>query len=259
MPMPKRFLHHANAVALGGRILRPFHEVIDSQASAVLPITGGHGSARVENFRFRDIASFKAAYSTVIGNETGEGDGEVHHGLATVTVEGLNVGNGVVTADAVVARLTSRHEESLGRPPRMRPVGSYFVNLRIAGELVELKPRDDVFRTRELDDVKSACDKRAAQPVGQGSSYRARPYVLTSLFDLPDAPCGCNKADRDPQDPQDDVCWGIKVPGFGTVYIGEFFATEFSRRLSMLRIEMGSPVKGTVTTNIVEGNGSPYP
>ena len=274
----QRYLFSADAVALGGQITHPFCDVIDSQASAVLPITGGHGSARVEGFRYRELVSFKTASSTVTGNEVKENGNSIFHTLTTVTVEGLNVAN-VVTADAIVARLVSSFDRERGRRVIL-PVGSAFVNLRIAGARIDLPRRRALFESGTLPDLTSACQRdrklgslgedlarlQSSGPHSEGTAGRdsaSGPHreqrLLTCLFDVHGdegdghgeerLPAGCGKRGE---------C-GIRVPGFGTVFLGEFYITRASRRLTMLRIEMGCPVHGTVTTNIVGGNGSDYP
>jgi hypothetical protein len=260
--MEERFLHHANAVAFAGSIRRPFNEIIESQASSVLSINGGFGSARVENFRFRELASFRSASSTVAGNVSkSDGGNDVENGLATATVEGLNIG-GVVTADVVVGRLVSRHA---GRPDAlpMLPVGSYFTNLRIAGFRIDPQPHDILFQSATLGEMDDACKKKPRRlPVDSGGQPieidhptkpgSPEPRVLTSLFERPSTlPPGCFAKERHG--------WGIVVPGFGTVFLGEFLITRSSRRLTMIRVEMGSPVEGEFVSNVLEGNGSTYP
>jgi hypothetical protein len=74
--------------------------------------------------------------------------------------------------------------------------------------------------------------------------------VLTSLYDRPaDLPAGCSA----------DGAWGIAVPGFGIVYLGELLITQGSRRLTMIRVKMGSPEEGEVVAADVGGNGADYP
>jgi len=270
-PPEQRYLFDASAVALGGYIRRPFDEVIESQASAVLPITGGYGRSRVDNFKYRNIASFSSAYSTVAGNESCENGKLTYNTLTTVTVEGLNVSD-IVTADAVVARLTSefdaekQHQETV-------PVGSHFINLRIAGVRVEPEPRGFLFESGDLPKLTDACQSEPdlsalagdlvrlqsgsshgeASPMREGGPIAPRKrQVVTSLFAIPEKkklPPGCF--------PTSDG--GIRVPGFGTVYVSEFYITRSSRRLSMLRIEMGCPVDGTLTVDYVAGGGSTHP
>src|SRR6266851_5018301 len=53
------FHYHACAHAFSGRFTRPFDHLIDVQAASSLPIIGGHGNSRVENFQFREFVSFR--------------------------------------------------------------------------------------------------------------------------------------------------------------------------------------------------------
>lgn len=267
--MQRRFLYRSSAVGLSGTISRPFSEVIEVQAGTALPTTGGHGSSRVEGFRYRDLVSFCSATSTVSGSESPEG---VHNTLATVTVEGLDI-MGVVTADRVVARLVSEHpgeEEALP----VLPIGSHFENLRIAGVLVEPRPHGLLMGCATFEHIDEACRKtpspfvdpdggrfssgaamggKRRNAAGKGGAptpeYDER-LMLTSLFDVPGG-----RASNGTEAPG----WGIAVPGFGTVYIGEYLISRQARRLTMLRLELGSPVKGSVVVSIVDGNGTLYP
>src|SRR6266571_2362466 len=67
-PTPgNRFLFHGHAIAAAGKITSPFQDIIPAQAASALPIDGGYGSARVENFRYKEIFSFASAYSEVAG------------------------------------------------------------------------------------------------------------------------------------------------------------------------------------------------
>ena len=48
---------------------------------------------------------------------------------------------------------------------------------------------------------------------------------------------------------------GILIPGFGVVYFGEYLITPTSRRLTMLRIELGCPITGSIVCGYVDANG----
>src|SRR5208282_4813183 len=94
---PKKTYHYnAHGHGLSGRFDRPVEQLIDVQAGSSLPTIGGHGSSRVDNFRFRELVSFRAAYSHVSGSRN-DADG-TYTTLVTSTVEGLNILD-VVTAD----------------------------------------------------------------------------------------------------------------------------------------------------------------
>jgi hypothetical protein len=47
----------------------------------------------------------------------------------------------------------------------------------------------------------------------------------------------------------------ITLSGFGSIYLGELLITGVSRRLTLLRAKLGSPVTGDVACSEVEDNG----
>jgi len=271
--MESRFLYHANALALGGHITRPFLEILEGQGSAVLPISGGSCSARVSDFRHRQLVSFRSAHSVVSGSETPAQDAkdgrparqrEVHT-LSTVTIEGLNIA-GIVTADLVVARLTSKHSTS-GDDSPVLAAGSHISNLRVAGVKLDLTPHP-VLTCETLADVKTKCqgadvlydvsggtidvtkDLPKRDRSKPGAPYEDRRIVTSMFKDLsasqPLLDAGCT--------PRRGVCQ-VFVPNFGHIFFGEFIVTRYSRRLTMLRLELGSPDEGNIEAAVVEGNG----
>src|ERR1700737_2348358 len=100
----KRYFYNAHGHALSGHIEKPFKHVIEVQAGTTLPTMGGYGSSRVSDFRLKEIASFKAAYTHVSGSQD-EKSGS-HTTLVASAVEGLNILD-LITADRVVARASS--------------------------------------------------------------------------------------------------------------------------------------------------------
>src|SRR5260370_37233078 len=128
-PEPLRTFHyHACAHAFSGSFTRPFTEIIDVQAPSALPIIGGHGSSRVENFQFREFVSFRKGYTHVSGAH--QADDDSNKTLVTSTVEGRNIMD-IVTADRIVARLYSKHHRD-EKEGFVSMVGSRFENLLIA-------------------------------------------------------------------------------------------------------------------------------
>src|SRR5260370_18212473 len=121
------FHYHACAHAFSGRFARPFDHLIDVQAASSLPVIGGHGNSRVENFQFREFVSFRKGYTHVSGAH--QADDDSNNTLVTSTVEGLNILD-VVTADRIVARLYSKHAAN-EKEGRITMVGSKFQILPI--------------------------------------------------------------------------------------------------------------------------------
>ena len=255
-PSDSRYLFTADAVALGGMITHPFSDVIESQASAVLPNSGGYGTAKVGKFYFRDLVSFESASSTVSGSELERDGNTILHTLSTVVVEGLNVAN-VVTADAVVARVVSRFDRQTRRH-EVHPVGSNFVNLRIAGTRIDPPHRKGSFASSEVLH-RTSSDASAASARDPGLAAARGQRVMSYLFDVHGDHQRPDQGDKLPPGCGQRGEGGIRVPGFGTIFLGEYIESRDSAQLSMLRIEMGCPVRGTVTTNFVRGGGSDYP
>ena len=66
------FHYHACAHAFSGRFTRPFDHLIDVQAASSLPVIGGHGNSRIENFQFREFVFADAAQNNlcaIMGND----------------------------------------------------------------------------------------------------------------------------------------------------------------------------------------------
>jgi hypothetical protein len=273
MDTAKAFFYHAHGSALGGVIRWPIKQAIDSVAAISLPITGGHGKANEPAFNLQDIVIHKGASGSVSGawNDTSK----AHETEVTSTLEGLNVNN-VVTAGRVVARLFSKHKPE---DPEGSIVadGSEFVDLRISGHPVEVEldtalfAEHDTFAKFKLKHNQDAdFRKMARQRFLWGDIDKNAPdwlkqryKWLTSPESLPESkgivPCSLVKAIK-------CSCPGVQifgnviiVPDFGKIFLGEVLLQENSRRLTMMRLEMGSPVGGSLEVGGIQGNGTTYP
>ncbi len=253
---PKKTYHYnAHGHGLSARFDRPVEHLIDVQAASSLPTIGGHGSSRVDNFRFQEFVSFKAAYSHVSGSRN-DANG-TYTSLVTSTVEGLNILD-VVTADRIVARLATQHPEE-EHEPHVVLLGSKFENLQIAGCRVEVELDHDFFLRldtfaailKELE-TNAAFRKMAEDPfqTGQpGKAPSASGVLLCSL--VKDMKTTCPGVKRHGH------CFS--VPQFGKVCLAEVLARHGMRTLTMVRVEMGSPVGGSATVGGGTVNGSPWP
>lgn len=272
----EKFFYRGSAFAIGGYMNRPYQEIIETQASSVLPNIGGGAEAEVSDYRYRDLISFSSARSKVLGNVDESDGGRTYNTLSTVTVENLNVAD-MVTADRVVARMVSERREGQPELP-MLPIGSYFSNLRIAGVPIELITHEWLFGAATLQDINkqqhtvSHRDHQSSDGMGGplkvphlegihtdgGNRTFEDHQVMTSLYSLPRRlPAGTQSGKTQRGEPI--YPWGIHIPGFGTVYLGELMITRFSRRLTMIRLDLGSPEDGEVSIVSTDGNGSTYP
>ncbi len=254
-PSHKTYLYNAHGHALSGQIFRPFQHTIEVQAGMSLPTTGGYGSTRIENFRLKEVVSFKSAYTQVSGSFN---DREKSHTtLVSSTIEGLNILD-MVTADRVVAHVASRHPEG-HEEPHITVLGSHFVNLRIAGcptridldHQLYLKVNTFQGLRKELDS-NAEFRKMALDPYQTGKAYNspdAHGMILCSL--VKDMSVECAGVER-----RGHV---FVVPEFGKIYVAELLAQHSQRTLTMLRLDLGSPTSGPILAAQARSNGQTYP
>jgi hypothetical protein len=291
-----RFIYHAFAIGVSGRITAPFDEIIPVQASTALPEAGGFGKSRVDRFDFRNIVSFTAASAVVAGSVSPAADdtsggpmvkqdgqppqntkGPSRDAVATVIVEGLNI-LGVVTADRIVARIASSHPFDPAQPSSITPIGSYFENLRIAGYEVKLDLAIDRFA--QFDTAQSVRDAfkdntnnfrdefKQMTLIGQGGRV---PQGLHKYFPSSDwgsdekipetngiIACGLVRQ-MEGLGRELTVCGHtIRVNGFGIIRLAELKITNTERRITMLQIDLGSTPRGSMGVCGAAGNGDSY-
>jgi hypothetical protein len=234
---PKRFLFRAHAVGVTAHIRAPYADHLSPEASVALGIAGGAGSKRVEKIRFRDIVSVETATVHVAGVS----QGDKHSTLATAIVEGVDI-LGVVKADRIVARVASEHLID-GGEGEIFLAGSHFENLRIAGRLVEPILQEPLLS--ELSTAVSVRERGAAQKV---IFSEAGGIIATSIVGAVGPIPGARVEG-----------WRVDIREFGSIYLGEVFILPGARRLTMLRVELGCAIEGTVTIGEPDGNGHTYP
>ncbi len=269
----RTFLYHAQGTPIGGVFRRPFVDVLESQGATALPITGGVGSATKKDFNFRDVVKFQEASTQVSGSRDPK-DGSFNT-MVTTTVIGLNIAN-MVTADRIVARIATVHSAD-DTETRVTPSGSEFVGLRVAGQPID--PELDLplfteldtsakFKDRYKKDRKFKDDMRTRFLWGQVED--SAPDFLKKRYKWqsdPEAqpesqgimPCSLVKSMGNVK--SDLKVFGnvIVVPEFGTIYFAEYYVKESARRLTMMRLMLGSPTEADLTVASGEGNGVTFP
>jgi len=254
---PSHFHYHACAHAFSAQFTRPFSEQIDVQAASSLPPTGGHGCARVENFRFREFICFDKGYSHVSGGY--QSDDQSNNTLVTATLEGLNMLD-ILTADRIVARLYSKHAK--GKPEGdITMHGSKFENLQICGRPVKIDLDFTLFENIQTfetartaySDARSDFHERAKDPLRCGTALPSQDKNGAFL-------CSLVKGNIEVDYPGVQASGhSIYVPGFGRVYFAEVFLSHGQRTLTMLRFELGSTTRAGGSGAAATSNGKNYP
>jgi hypothetical protein len=137
--------YHAEAHVLSGNLKHPIEQPIEHKARVVLEKTreDRHITQWVKETTLEGLVSFKAGHSRASGNKITKKDlwGNDHSGwvtLSTSVLEGLNVFE-VITADRVVAQVSTEHAMENGHVPKVTFLGTRFENLRVGGYPVEVE------------------------------------------------------------------------------------------------------------------------
>jgi hypothetical protein len=264
----KRYVFQADTIGVSGQIVQPFPSVIPAQAASALAADGGHGAARVGEFRHHEVLSFGSAHSEVAGTEAEDGSFET---TAVAVVEKFNLLD-VVTCDRMVARLVStypsEYEQRSDWPAEncITPLGSYFEGLRIGNIFFERLEVAPPYFCRP--------ERGCWTPLTQSLDYEEERSLLAPLslpaedgskVELPaDGPgAGVMAFCIALGEPRPESRLGVplcfEVPQFGTVHLGEFFCYPNSRQLIMLRVKLRGPHRGRVVGCQAMIRGKPYP
>jgi len=248
---------HADASAFGGHIEQPFEKVIAAQAPLTLSPDGGYASSRAENFKVEGLFSFKSAYTQVSGIVSRKRPGWTT--LATSVIEGLNISE-ILTADRVVAQIITEHPAEPDRHfPFVNFVGTRFDNLRVGSCHLDIELDLDLCKPAKADnhgfpDQHTMEDAAFLQRVKSSPQYNSpdidKNQVQCSLFSK------ANVRGRLPGTLQGNV---LTIPGFGKAILAELIVDANAYRLSMLRLQLGSPTTGGISVANAISNGSTYP
>ena len=281
MPDTPRFLFHGHATALSGRIVRVGEGTkaklvkngfIDLPAAA-LPSAGGRSSAKLSPRQLTDpvVRSFVRFASATVTSEGVFDDAQGHFEAtlgkrASATLEprtrvsaevrGLDVGlKGDVhmIVKRVRGGFTSKKGTAAGETAiELEKASGFdgnsvrFVDAKGKTYVLTVDIERDVFRNQHTFSAIAAGSRGAAfLRTGDGTMYGTivKPLKWKGR-EFPGAAI-------DPDQP------GIvSIPGLGRVFFGEIAVAPQSRRLTMIRIALGSPIGGDFACADVMDNGS---
>jgi hypothetical protein len=287
MDFKRRYLFHGHASAIGGRIVRQKNKAIDliietSADSALTPV-GGRSHSRVAGKNFEGLVSFGRAETFA------EGLFETHRqvvaasrgrlpedSLVATTRVGADIHDVVVgigpqlTVKRLRATLHSRSPYASGQPS-IQPIeaGRQIVvdGVFIDGHELLVELNTPIFRQYDTHAklltaadnprfvtqnghhlfMRSGVDKRQTPSAGRlvRSQHAIHGTVVSRLRWKGKAFPGAHIDHH-----------SVKIPRFGRVFFGELLICELSRRLTMMRVNLGSPIGGQVAFDAVEPNGT---
>jgi len=287
-PSSPRFLYRGHAAGLSGLIEQPGKYVIAVQAASVVPVSGGHDSARVEAMAWeapprgnRKRASprpslwFEVAHSEATGMYNSATDAQEISVRATI--EGFKLSD-MVRVDVATGWVTAVQTAEESSQPRITLRSSAFQGVWIANREIELESRiEDYGKLSTMDRLRDCYrnDPHFREQfdsdcfVGQSDvlSENIRSYFPWHRWarsdHLPEhrgqtiVPLFVVKNDSAPGfDVHRNV---VHVQGFGTVQLGTLVIGQDSRSITMIHVDCTVPTKGHFSACSVDGGfGGPW-
>jgi hypothetical protein len=278
MELRRRFLFRGNAAAFSGRIVRPEDIVFEMPGASSLGVTGGRSVAKIPRTQFKDFLSFESASTFAEGlfDDRQEVIKFTRHQVREDTlrsstrvraeVRKLSLGTHTrLTADRLTVELSSHSPTGSDEPPIS--LGDVAIEgLAINGFALNIELERPMFRRY---DTHAKLLNAADQP-DFVKKYGAHFFMDTDIEGWPASRGGrlvprrdwiystivkkIAWADRRNPDAQIEH-HSVVVKDFGRIFFGELFISSSSRRLTLVRAELGSDEGGSCGGPDVDING----
>ena len=285
--------YHAEAHVLSGHIKRPIDQKIEHQAQINLhDRRGGHFTRFSETVSIEGLLTYAKGKTRVSGSRSPKHNGWVT--LSTSVIEGLNAFE-VITADRIVAQVSTDHPYENGHYPHVTFLGSQFTNFKVSGFQVQLNLNFGVCGARPADNRSYLRDLTFLETVQRQTENIAKadglPKELKRSYD--ERLVNIHKLIRQSSEGvwQDDeprvICSLVEsigeipipgvtsygnvlvIPEFGTVSLGEILVGEKNYpnqdkpsvyfTLKGIEMDMGCVGDGTATAATAHTNGAHNP
>ncbi len=279
MDHPLRYVFHSHAAAFGGRIVRPKDIVLEAGGASALLVTGGRSVAKLERTEFDEFFTVESANTLAEGSfEDTKALIEVTHRraqeqtLAAVSraraeVNGLAVGRKPrLSIGRIRAELTNRSAGHSGQPWFRIGKDTVIDGISIEGFrlVVELNIRPFTQCDTHAKILAAVDDKKFLSQSGEtlfmskrfgGESTPAFRKLVRAGNTIYATIVKSIRWDGRPF-PKSEIHDNMVVlPEFGRVFFGELLIAEQSRRLTMVRMALGSDSGGSASAGDVESNG----
>ena len=281
MELRRRFIFRGNAAAIGGRIVRPRDVIIDSSTASSLTVAGGRSRSQSAAAKFGPWVSFGAASTSAEGlfddvkQQIELSFGRVAEDALTMTtvvhadVTSLSVGDKPkLTIKHLHAALTSKSPAASGEPAiavgsetaiEGAAIDDFGLVVTLAVPLFQRFDTQSKLLTAADDPqfVQKSGGHLLMKPAGRGRGKAAPPVTrLVQSYGTTYATIVRSiKWAGDPYPGATIDQHVVTVPDFGRIFFGEILITDQSRRLTMLRLELGSPIGGFLACAEAETNG----
>lgn len=276
----RRFIFRGNAAAIGGRIVRPTDVVIDSSTASSLTVAGGRSKAQAGATTFGQWVRFGGATTSAEGlfddvaQQIEVTYGQVAEDTLTMTtrvsanVATLSIGDKPkLTVKRLHASLSGKSPAGSGEPAIAIGSDTAIDGAAIDGfELVVTLATAMFQKLDTLSKLLTAADdpqfvKKSGRHLFMNAAVGGTPAPPTGRLLSAGGITYATivKSIKWASDPYPGATIDqhvVTVPNLGKIFFGELLISDASRRLTMVRLEIGSPIGGAVACAEVETNGS---
>jgi hypothetical protein len=272
---PRRYVFRGHASGVSAHIRRPEDQLLPVQGCSNLPVIGGYHETNLGPNQLGKWVSFDAVSTSARGDYRDPADG-----VATTTgaiafdaapiqttvladVRGLVILGRVNVARAAIG-LVARSPEG-NADPSIRLEGNLLEGVQIDGFRLAITLAEDFY---QLHDTREKLVKAHAAGLAPEHQHLLVPLdgsaPPAATFPEANGIVKCTivrKIAWDGAPHPDASIHGhvVRVPGLGKIYFGELFATRQSRRLTMVRFQLGSNDGGEVAAAEGEPVILPFP
>ena len=272
---PRRHVFHGHASGVAAHIRRPEARLLPVQGCSTLPVTGGLAESNVGPQTLDKWVSFDAVSTSAHGDYV-----DAAAGVATTRgeaafdavpietrvkseVRGLAILGRVHVARAAVGLISQSAVDN--QEPAIRLEGNVLEGVRIDDSRLAITLAEDFYQEC---DTKDKLARRHAAGLAPRHAGLLLPLdgntAAATGFPEAKGTVKCTivqeiRWDGPPHPTATIHGHVVKVPNFGKIYFGEMFITGESRRLTMVRFQLGSDDGGEVTAAEGETNGTIWP
>jgi hypothetical protein len=281
MNVERRFIFRGNAFGIGGQIREPYLPYFEVQAASSLPTVGGVSRSEAKGHDYSRLLSFGFARTEARGGVPVQPYGSNFGAVAAAAVKDRDYTTIVqaelfdlqVEGRLVVRRMSMAlrsHEEPGADEPSVIPEQTEISGVTLDGCAIDVildpapfqeAPTKSALRSKYKqkkwrDKYKHRFFRRAGAK-NEAELSESKSLVLATIVDdivihhEPD----CDRH----QGPLKKDGNRIIVPNFGSIFFGELIISDYYRRLSAVRLALGSPMQADLECAGIESNGGGAP
>jgi hypothetical protein len=281
MDLKPRFIFHANASAIGGRIVKPKDIVLETSAASSLTGAGGRSRSKVEKGNFGDLVRFGTAstlaeglfddakkWADVLCGNLSEDTLTASTKVSAELRDLVIAAKAPFTARRISGALTAKSAAAGGEPAialgretaiEGAALGSYNLIVEFNTKLFQRYDTLAKLRTA-ADDPKFVRDNGASFFMTSAVSGRTAASPAGRLVEVGGAVYGTivksiRWADK-PYPGAEIDHHVITIPGCGQIFFGEILIGSLSRRLTMVRLRLCCPFGAGIHCCDTEDNGT---